>query len=370
MRRAALALVVALAACASAPTVRSEQRPPPLPQMMLDFALADPAGDDGGARAQFLSVLGREDLFEQAALETCSSLQRDGANVDPVEELARLAIDHRVVIVSEAHDRPQHRAFISDLAARLRQDGFTTYAAETFLPEVRAVRLWPSVADGTYSREPTFGALLRRMRGLNYRFAEYEDFSPPAPPEDDDWRANIERRESIQAANIQRILEENPDARLFIHVGLAHLLEQPDGQGNIWMAQRLKEATGIDPLTVDQTRYTSSGDAFTLCDPAQTNTRVDYRIGAPLLTFENGRPAWRQRAGQHVTPVPAALLNPPFNTIIEARLRSEPDEAVPVDRLLLRPGDTLPLLLAPGRYRVESWTQEHGYSEPVEISVD
>jgi len=315
-------------------------------------------------------MLGREDLFEQATRETCTPLQRDGASVDPVEEIARLAVNRRVVIVNEAHERPQHRVFISDLAARLRRDGFTIYAAETFLPGVRAVRPWPSVNDGTYSREPAFGELLRRMRGLDYPFIEYEDFSPSPPPEDDDWRANIERRETIQAANIQGILEENPDARLFVHVGHAHLLEQPDNQGNVWMAQRLKEATGIDPLTIDQTRYTSGGDAFTLCDPAQTNTRVDFRIGAPVLTFNNGRPAWRQRAGQRVTPVPTALLHPALSTIIEARLSGEPDEAIPVDRLLLRPGETLPLLLAPGRYRIESWTQEHGYSRPLQIRVE
>ena len=136
------------------------------------------------------------------------------------------------------------------------------------------------------------------------------------------------------------------------------------------MAQRLKEATGIDPLTIDQTRYTSGGDAFTLCDPAQTNARVDYRIGTPVPRFASGRPAWRQRAGQRVIDAPAALLNPSLNTIIEARLFTEPDEAVPVDRILLRPVETLPLLLMPGRYRIESWTQEHGYSTAVEIDVD
>lgn len=364
-----IVLTAFVAACASV-TPGPTPRAPPLPQTMLDFALADPGGNDGGTRAQFLSMLGREDLFEQPALERCAPLQRASVDVDPVEELARRASGRRVVIVNEAHERPQHRVFISVLAARLRRDGFNIYAAETFVPEVRAVRSWPSVADGAYSREPAFGALLRQLRGLNYRFVEYEDFSPSSPPADGDWRSSIARRESIQAANIQHILEENPDARLFVHVGHAHLLEQPDDQGNIWMAQRLKEVTGIDPLTIDQTRYTSGGGAFSLCDPSQTNARVDYRVGAPLLTFEFGRPAWRQRAGQRVVQVPASLVNPTVNVILEARLAHEPDEAVPVDRLLLRPGESLPLLLAPGRYRIESWTQEQGYSEPVEINVD
>lgn len=95
----------------------------------------------------------------------------------------------------------------------------------------------------------------------------------------------------------------------------------------------------------------------------------DERTGSPV-TFENGGPSWRQRAGQRPVPVPGALLNSTLSTIVEARFATGLDEAAPVDRLLLRPGETLPLLLAPGRYRVESWTQEHGYSPPVEVNVD
>ncbi|MBL8535979.1 MAG: hypothetical protein JNM59_01095 [Hyphomonadaceae bacterium] len=359
---------ILIAACASTRSV--EEREPPLPIVMIESALAPVSGHDGGSRAQYLSMLGREDMFEQPALEVCTAMQRAGANVDPVEEIARAAIGRRVVIVNEAHERPQHRAFISDLAARLRHDGFTIYAAETLVPGSTAARPWPLLSDGFYSREPTFGALLRRMRGLDYRFREYDDFSPAPPAEDNDWRASIERRESIQAANIQRILSEDADARLFIHVGHSHVLEQPDTQGNVWMAQRLKEASGIDPLTIDQTRYTSGSDAFVLCDPAQTNTRVDYRIGAPLLIFDNGRPAWRQRQGQRPVSVPSVLLASEFATIVEARLAGEPDAAVPADRLLLHPGETLPLLLSPGHYRIESWTQTHGWSTPVELNVD
>ena len=137
------------------------------------------------------------------------------------------------------------------------------------------------------------------------------------------------------------------------------------------MAQRLKEATGIDPLTIDQASYASGGAQFTFCDPAQTpSLSVDFRVGSPDETFENGRPSWRQRAGQRPVPVPGALLHSTLSTIFEARLATEPDEAAPVDRLLLRPGETLPLLLAPGRYRVESWTQEHGHSPPLEVNVD
>jgi hypothetical protein len=336
--------------------------------MMLDLALAPPNENDGGTRAQFLSMLGREDLFEQPARESCAPLSRNGVAVDPVEEIARRAAGARVVIINEAHERPQHRAFIADVAEHLRRDGFTIYAAETFLPAVREQRQWPSVRDGTYSREPTFGALMRRARAVGYTFAEYEDLSELQDGASQDEQ--IAWREATQARNIQRILNENPSARLLVHVGHAHLLERPDHAGRVWMAQRLKETTGIDPLTIDQTRYAAPGDHFLFCDPAQISSpSVDIRISSPDLVFEHDRPAWRIHRGQQPAPIPAKLLSDDENVIVEARQWDEPDDAVPVDRVLVQPRETMVLLLAPGRYRVASWSRTSGWSQAVEINV-
>jgi hypothetical protein len=366
MRVAAFALIAAavLAACASGAPVPPAERQPPLPPMFLDLALSEAAENDGGTRAQFLALLGREDLFAQPSRHACPAHQ-----VDPVEEIVRQSLGRRLVIINEAHEQPQHRAFIAQVAAALRREGFSIYAAETLLPLAREERAWPSADDGTYSREPIFGALLRDVRALGYRLFEYEDLS--TFDESLTQAESIARREATQARNVQRILENNPEARVLLHVGHAHLLEQPDAQGNVWMAQRLKQATGIDPLTIDLTRYASANSDFAMCDPVHTpSTNVDIRVASPAVSFENGRPAWRQHAGHEVTPIPARLVNPRHVTIIEARLWDEPDDAVPVDRVLLHPGETLPLLLPPGRYRVESWTQGAGWSAPVEISVD
>lgn len=359
---------VFVGACASDPIPETAaQREPPLPAYVIETALAQPSGEDGGIRAQYLSMLGREDLFEEDAdLRVCAPLMRDSTAVDPVDEIARRAADARIVIINEAHDRPQHRAFIADVASRLRADGFSIYAAETFLPAAREDRDWPSLRDGFYSAEPVFGMLLRRARSEGYSFAEYDSWIPgDATPEE-----QIAWREAMQARNLQRVLNDNPNARVLIHVGYGHLLEQPDSQGREWMALRLKEATGIDPLTV-HTINAAPSDDFVFCDPEPTRlTHVDIRIGSPRLTFENGRPAWRQRAGQRTIAVPRELLTSAPYTIVEARIASEPDDAVPVDRVLLRSGETLPLLLAPGVYRIESWTQEGGWSAPVELSVN
>ncbi|MDZ4691972.1 hypothetical protein [Terricaulis sp.] len=356
-----------LAACAT-PERATADREPPLQLDLLALTLAEPSANDGGTRAQFLAMLGREDLFEQQERPTCAPLLHDGTPADPVEEIARQANGRRIVIINEAHERPQHRAFIASVATRLHRDGFSIYAAETFLPSVREPRAWPSINDGTYSRDPVFGDLIRTARGVGYRFVEYEDFSEM--DETAPWQARIAQREATQAANLQHILQEHPQARVLVHVGHAHLLERPDSNGNIWMAQRLKEATGLDPLTIDLTRFAAPDERFAVCDPVITpSVTVDMRVASPDVTIEFGRPAWRQRAGQRITPVPPALVHRQENVIVEARRTDEPDEAVPVDRLLIRATETGVLLLPPGRFRVESWGETSGWSAPVEIVV-
>ncbi|WP_395644427.1 hypothetical protein [Terricaulis sp.] len=366
MRSVALALI-AIASCASAPVETAPVYPALTPEAMT-LVLSDPQANDGGMRNQTLALLGREDLFgEPRTPRVCPALMRDGAAVDPVREIVRLSEGRRLVIINEAHDNPQNRAFIADVAVALRHHGFSLYAAETFAPSMRTPARWPRLSDGYYVHEPAYGALLRRAHAARFRFFEYEFLSPQdeAPPPDGDWAPRIARREAGQAANLQRILAEHPHDRMLIHVGYGHLQELPDDEGRIFMAQRLKEATGIDPLTVDITRYASPSESFVFCDPAQTQSRaVDFRIGSPALTFTDGRPSWRQRAGQRPLAIPPTATE---LTVWEARRANEPDEAVPVDRLMLRAGERLPLLLSPGRYRLRSWTQSGGYRDEGEI---
>lgn len=337
-------------------------RATPLPQFVLDSLFAADDAERHLAHAQFFSMVGREDLAPQRAQRTCASL-----TLDPLDEIARRAAAAQIVIINEAHDAPQHRAFIAQLAARLRPLGFSVFAAETFTDSAQETdRAWPTLGDGFYSSEPTFGALLRDVRALGYRLVHYEaDLTI-------EENRGIANREAAQAQNlIDRVFANEPNARVLIHVGHAHLLEEPDQSGNDWMARRLKAQTGIDPLTIEQTRWAAAGDEYVLCDPATlTATDVDIHLGAPNIRFENGRPLWRQHAGQRAVPAPRALASAAEPIIIEARFVSEPDNAVPADRVLLRPGEDIPLLLAPGRYRIEAWTQSAGWLSAIDIAVD
>jgi hypothetical protein len=82
--------------------------------------------------------------------------------------------------------------------------------------------------------------------------------------------------------------------------------------------------------------------------------QFDVIVSHPVTAFADHRPAWRLEAGDVSTPIPPSLRPTNAPLVIEAFAWGEPFEAVPVDRVFVEPGENLPLLLPPGRYRVRA----------------
>ncbi|MFP3943106.1 MAG: hypothetical protein ACLFWF_04400, partial [Alphaproteobacteria bacterium] len=81
----------------------------------------------------------------------------------------------------------------------------------------------------------------------------------------------------------------------------------------------------------------------------------DLYVDHPLPEFEHGRPEWRQQRGDIPTTIPPELMPGKGWAVIEARPLDEPDEAVPMDRVAVRAGEThVRLMLPPGAYRVRA----------------
>jgi len=380
-------MAVALAFCA--PMAGAAERPPPLPDMFMDVFEAPEKVSDRSKpwfqSRQQLAMVGRDDLivdliYSSTARPTCEPLKRSGEIVDPLSEIvARAKTSGRIVMLNEAHDDAQTRLLIIRVMQPLRDLGFSVYAAETFMRSVgsRSPK-WPLLTDGFYSYEPAFGELLRLARRLDFEFVPYEA-DEPRKASSDDVAARIAERETSQTRNImERIVAPKPGAKILIHVGHHHLIEQPVknslGGETRWMASRLKEASGIDPLTVDQTTFQSPIDQPVICAlnsdvEKRRALAVDLTVALPKPKISNGRPIWRRSMGQWDVTIPNRLLSTKVWSIVEARYASEPADAVPADRLLLAPGEKLPLVLKPGTYRIEAWTRESGWSEPIEIPV-
>ncbi|HPE49410.1 MAG TPA: hypothetical protein PLR76_13480 [Hyphomonas sp.] len=384
-------LLLGLAACAPAAVTAPEpawtlsDQMQDARRMMIEHVenfIASP--DDpmaAGYWDQAVSMAGREDLIYQGAEDGNQPIRPQCADPgpDPLPELVELAGNTSIVIINEAHSRPSDRLFILELAKALNGIGYRTYAAETFSETIADK---PGAAtnldDGYYTREPVYARLLEAVRGMGFHLVAYEQHADQAAPADAAPDVRIDSREAAQTENLMRaIFNDDPDAKVFIHVGHSHVAERPipDENGMRWMAARLKEATGIDPLTISLTDCVASGDAPVLAssgvrpDGTLRPVYTDDVVGLPRVTIRDGRPDYRRRAGDIDVQVPAALLPADHPVLIEARRAGDDDIIVPADRLFLRPGESLPLLLPDGTYDLRSFDKDGLVSGPVTVDV-
>ncbi|HEV2539705.1 MAG TPA: hypothetical protein VGU03_08350 [Frateuria sp.] len=166
---------------------------------------------------------------------------------DAVEAIAGLAAPHRVVMVNEAHHDAHTRLLTLELLPRLRALGFTHLAIEALIEDGDSLRKrgYPVAASGTeYLREPVYGQIVREALRLGYVLVPYD----PA-------QSSPQQREQSQARTLyEKVLSGDPQAKLLVHAGYAHIDKAPGRLGSVQpMAEHLHRLSGLDILSVDMT---------------------------------------------------------------------------------------------------------------------
>jgi len=327
---------------------------------------SDPKSTAGQIYAQLLPSVGREDLHVAAVLpqlgpEPCA-LPIEHTQ-EAIDEISQRAEETRILIINEAHDRPLHRHFVQQVALRVQQIGYVVFAAETFSERIEDGQQ-PRYArwfDGYYSNEPVFGELIGTLKKNGFKLAQYEH-RPADTADEISQYDRADQREEGQANNLMRILAEMADdERLLIHVGYSHASEVPimsfGGNKLAWMASRLKEKSGVDPLTIDQTDCLSPSGRTVLTAASRRHapSQFDLVVGHPEIRLHEGRPLWRQENGATKVEIPDGLLSADHRVLVEAREEGQTLDAVPVDRVLIWPGENMHLLLPPGTYELISF---------------
>lgn len=305
--------------------------------------------------------------------------------------LLRAAERHRVLMVNEAHHAPQTRVLTTRLLRGLWKRGYRYLALETFEPRANGInrhaRAYPLISDGTMTVDPIFGDEVRQALELGFTLVAYEiEIEGPAG-EAGVARAN--RRDAEEARLLkERIFDRDPKAKVLVHAGYQHISEVPlpgrEGE-EAWipMAMRLRQLTGIDPYTVDMQRMmphayptaepaayrqalasgalgqrpvvftTPQGAVWTGATPYLT---VDAQVFLPAAGTVEGRPDWMARdLGRRPCAVPAALRDDHAVREVAAYFAIEPENTVPVDRILVQPGQKATLMLPRrkgGRFRL------------------
>jgi hypothetical protein len=299
-----------------------------------------------------------------------------GWRATPASEwIAAQADDYRVVMVNEAHHAPQTRVLTIALLQRLREKGFAHLAVEALLndgtdptPGGHPVR-----KTGIYTREPVFAELLREALRLGYQLVPYETPNNPGERQQD--------RETGQARAIAAVLAEDPQSKVLVHAGYAHIGEAQQGLPDSArpMAMELATMSGLQLLTIDQTSIRSYEAAdidtvgqrlakqFAVKVPSVLVARdgenpwsnkpglYDVTVLLPAATGTSLRPDWLSLDGKRVAV--AIELGPCLGhlpCVAEARHAREGDEAIPADQFLMLEASeaSTPLYLAPGKYRL------------------
>lgn len=333
------------------------------------------------ALAEMLALMGREDLIVPPEDETLNACPRRW--VDPVDAISQSTRSARVVVLVEQPHHSRQRAFINDVASALIEDGFDYYASDGFdlsnpplnLPE------FAKLDEGLFVREPMFGRLVRNLKARNVKFLSLDVLMPALTSPTPELLAQRETdRRILQADRLAlKILDSDPDAKVLVHLidpndtdnsAFSNAVDYPIAQ----FAERVKQKTGETPLLLGQTKcdapWTGSVMLPKLGRGGRHTDKYGIVVAHPVDTLKDGRPEWRRARGDKDVAVPEQFLNLSQPVIIEARRVDDPEISVPEDRLLLLPGDTLPLLLPDGSYRIEAWTKNGPVGGPVNVLVE
>jgi hypothetical protein len=178
------------------------------------------------------------------------------------------------------------------------------------------------------------------------------------------------QRDSVQAENLYNVLRKDPQAKIFVLAGYAHISKHVL-ENYVPMAVAFQKLSGINPLTIDQTDMTEGSNfeygrllyqaytqKFSITSPSialinnepvniTNNEDYDLAIIHPATSYRDGRPDWLALGGLRKV----LYIKPPDKKsfLAQAYYRNEvgekgPDQNVPADQTYI-PTNVLNYLL-------------------------
>lgn len=297
----------------------------------------------------------------------------DWQATDAADEIAKLAINRRIVMINEAHHDAHTRELTLALLPKLRAEGFTYFAAEALNNTDTGLmaRGYPTTDSGSeYLHEPLYGDIIREAIRLGFKVVAYESEADA-----------LADREAGQAQLLYRkVFANDPKARLFVHAGYAHIDKAPGNLGGTIqpMAMQLKQLSGFDPLSIDQTRWRDIGPMpntdlyrqliaqFPVEQPSvlisrqsgsvwtSDPSRHDVDVILPAAGHQR-RPHWLNLIGdvRQTRVISSEICQRQLPCLVEARYANESDNAIAADRYVFLALDSMnTLYLRPGDYKV------------------
>ena len=300
---------------------------------------------------------------------------------EALEPIIEEAKEHRIVIISENHLKPQHRVFAKQLIVALKKQGFSHLGLETLtngsngndmVDTELMTRGYPldSPMTGTYTLEPKMADLVRKAIHHGYTLFPYERAE----------KIKGKDRDEIQADNVIQYLNAHPNEKVILLCGFHHAIEsniKKRGKYS-WLAKYIKDKTGIDPLTIYQDNFTEKfiynehpilrtkniqkPSVFTTNknEIARLSNHVDIEVIHPKTWYITGRPHWLYEDDSfQAVEIKLDSKTQEYPVIVSAYLIGEVN-SVPLDRVELKyKYDKIPLVLPQGKFIIEIYDGEH-----------
>ncbi len=299
---------------------------------------------------------------------------KDITHVNARSYIHLAAKNRRVIMINEAFSKPLHRAFTLSLLEDLYRQGFHYLAMEMLDNFSNHTLDKVTMHTGYYAGEPVASELIRQALSIGYTLVSYEDTAAG------DHTAS--QRDSIQAANIYAVIQQDSTAKILVHASYEHISKKPGANGYIPMALAFRRMSGIDPLTIDQTDMTEESNfaygrviyqayiaRFPLTEPSialvdgnpinvTDKDLYDLCVIHPPTTYKDGRPEWLSLGG---TRKPVTLKPPTAGVyLVQGYYQNEFElnnntawNLVPADQTYITNGkNSYMLYLRKGKYKI------------------
>jgi len=314
-----------------------------------------------GQHNQALAAFDKRNLTLKNLYDKVKGLSMQNA----VDAIVEKSAEHQIVMINEAHHVAQHRVLTYRLLKDLWEQGYRYLALETLSEnaEKELADEYVSESAGYYTVEPVFANLILYAQQLGFQLVSYDYGS--------ETFGGTEAREKSAAKNLrEKIFDNNPDAKVIIHVGYSHINE--DG----WLAYYLKESLELDPFTINQTviaeksekkfepgTYTWLVENHVFDDPVVLTTnegklwslspeKYDVNVVWPRTKYSLNRPDWA-RLGRKLWPVDMSWCQQNFSCTVEV-YRVGVEEEVPADRIMISSGnDASGVFISPSSTRIK-----------------
>lgn len=326
-------------------------------------------GDFKNALAQWdIAFPGRATNISEKQIDSI----RDKYEIIPaVNYIVEQAKTKQVVIINEAHHNPFHRKFTKSLLLKLYKNGYQNIGLEALTngknkDSLLHKRGYPIRKSGYYIKEPQFGNLVRTALEIGFTVFSYEQTA----------RLNGKEREIAQAKNIEGFINKNPNEKFIIHCGYDHVLEGRHKKWGKAMAARLAEYTDLDPLTINQTKYSERSknaynnlflkalnlkESSVLLDEnkevlgyKRNKSYTDIAVLHPVTKYKNNRPTWLFDAENKAVKIELKDAEISFPVMVLAYVKGENiHKAIPTDIIEIPTKKAFGYLaLKPGNYTI------------------